>query len=575
MRFLGLIIGLTTFALCACTVHALDRLGVRLNANGYGVFYNTVTGKNTYLRGNNYFRGDPVAMMPINFRVGKYDREKHKGALQLMRGYGYNTLRAPLIYLDMGNPNGSGLNPAYLDNVIDYLKEAEANQIYTIFVIGYLPREGGYWPSVADPNFADQGSDFLQQLILQKEFVAAKARYTADILTYLKNKGVNLASIVGWQIENEPFYDLNKKPFSLNSGLVTAANGKKYDMALPSDKRAMWEEGQVYYMNVVRQAMKAIDPAALVGMAFTTPAVFPTSYPGQVINQSEADFIDIHVYPGANPGHTVDSELAQIPITNHAKPIILGEFGAYPHIYPTLAQGALALQAAQIKTCAQHGFQGWLAYDWDTYEYEPLFVIYQVTEGGGEINQALAPVFRRNPCLADKTTAVNILGKVEGIDETGRVTGYLYDLDSPDGSTINFYLDNAFPPVGKLIGSATTSHSRPDLTTSHSWFGEKTGFSFDIPQEYLTDGQSHTIYAQAFDKNLNGTVGSYLIPNSGLATPQVAELLPGDLNRDGHINLADFNLLIINFGNPYSIFDFNNILRNFGKWNLLMLHPSH
>lgn len=40
---------------------------------------------------------------------------------------------------------------------------------------------------------------------------------------------------------------------------------------------------------------------------------------------------------------------------------------------------------------------------------------------------------------------------------------------------------------------------------------------------------------------------------------------PGDLNGDGLVNIFDFNLLVSQFGNPYTIFDFNNIVANFGK----------
>jgi hypothetical protein len=40
---------------------------------------------------------------------------------------------------------------------------------------------------------------------------------------------------------------------------------------------------------------------------------------------------------------------------------------------------------------------------------------------------------------------------------------------------------------------------------------------------------------------------------------------PGDLDGDSHINYVDFNLLITNFGNPYTIFDFNDIVSNYGK----------
>lgn len=40
---------------------------------------------------------------------------------------------------------------------------------------------------------------------------------------------------------------------------------------------------------------------------------------------------------------------------------------------------------------------------------------------------------------------------------------------------------------------------------------------------------------------------------------------PGDLNADGSVNLYDFALLVAKFGNPYTLFDFNNIVAFFGK----------
>ena len=41
--------------------------------------------------------------------------------------------------------------------------------------------------------------------------------------------------------------------------------------------------------------------------------------------------------------------------------------------------------------------------------------------------------------------------------------------------------------------------------------------------------------------------------------------IPGDLNGDGHVNQADYDLLVANFGNPYTIFDYNVLVGNFGK----------
>jgi hypothetical protein len=41
--------------------------------------------------------------------------------------------------------------------------------------------------------------------------------------------------------------------------------------------------------------------------------------------------------------------------------------------------------------------------------------------------------------------------------------------------------------------------------------------------------------------------------------------IPGDLNQDHYVNLADYNMLIAKYGNPYTLADYNNIIKNYGK----------
>jgi len=41
--------------------------------------------------------------------------------------------------------------------------------------------------------------------------------------------------------------------------------------------------------------------------------------------------------------------------------------------------------------------------------------------------------------------------------------------------------------------------------------------------------------------------------------------LPGDFNGDNKVDIYDYNLLITNFGNPYTIFDYNELVGNFGS----------
>jgi len=50
------------------------------------------------------------------------------------------------------------------------------------------------------------------------------------------------------------------------------------------------------------------------------------------------------------------------------------------------------------------------------------------------------------------------------------------------------------------------------------------------------------------------------ISNTPTPTPK-----PGDLNGDGKVDINDFNLVKTNFGNPYTIFDYNNLVGNFEK----------
>jgi hypothetical protein len=40
---------------------------------------------------------------------------------------------------------------------------------------------------------------------------------------------------------------------------------------------------------------------------------------------------------------------------------------------------------------------------------------------------------------------------------------------------------------------------------------------------------------------------------------------PGDLNGDGTVDIYDYNIIVANFGNPYTIFDYNILVANFGK----------
>lgn len=61
-------------------------------------------------------------------------------------------------------------------------------------------------------------------------------------------------------------------------------------------------------------------------------------------------------------------------------------------------------------------------------------------------------------------------------------------------------------------------------------------------------------------------IGKAIIANGpAYPTPPSKPIIPGDLNQDGAVNLVDFHLLLTKFGNPYTIFNFNDIVNNYGK----------
>ena len=46
---------------------------------------------------------------------------------------------------------------------------------------------------------------------------------------------------------------------------------------------------------------------------------------------------------------------------------------------------------------------------------------------------------------------------------------------------------------------------------------------------------------------------------------QAPAKIPGDLNSDSKVDIFDYNIIVANFGHPYTIFDYNQLVANFGK----------
>jgi hypothetical protein len=386
-------------------------IGVRV-VNGTGEFYLRTTNEKFIPRGNNYLRradqlfvGGSHMIFGSTFIVGRYDATAAEAALRTMHDQGYNVVR---VFLDLncqqgclGDPATGDLSPAYVANVVDFLKRAKANSIYVMLIADEPPwvtRYSGLRPS--DDTFNNVNSWYLPT-----GGVDAYSQFWPALVRMLIRQGAPLDAIWAYSLANEAYFASDAPPLSLESGTVTTANGRSYDMSNTAQRRAMMDEGLVYWIDHVRAAIREVDPTALITIGFFQPkGPNPTRIgdprvikTGAVITQSQADFIDLHLYPGLElslPQYVQNFELPQVT----AKPIVMGEFGAFKTPYPTVSAAANAVRLWQIESC-RYGFDGWLFWTWDTTEAaegEPP--LWNAMSESRVIAQALAPKSHPDAC---------------------------------------------------------------------------------------------------------------------------------------------------------------------------------
>ncbi|MFH2101860.1 MAG: cellulase family glycosylhydrolase [Chloroflexota bacterium] len=377
------------------------RIGVRM-IDGIGEFYDRVTGEKFIPRGNNYIRlakqhspsGETI-LYHSTFNPGLYDPTRIDETLQRMRSNGYNVVR---VFLNnccrqgsLSDPAG-GLSAAYIANVADFLQRAKANGIFVLVTTDSEPSVGGTWSE----DFGGYNASYLR-----RGGILSSTRFWSDFIKALIDQGAPLDAIFAYELRNELFFEANLPPLSLTSRVVSAANGKTYDMASDADKQRMMDENLVNWIDTVRASILEVDPTALVSVGFFWPQAPHPSRIGDprvietrpAIWESTADFIDLHLYPGSDL--TLQEYVDNFKMAGmEKKPIIMGEFGAARSSYSSAAVAAQALHDWQVDSC-QYGFNGWLLWTWDSDEQTDF---YNALVDESQINQALAPVNRPDPC---------------------------------------------------------------------------------------------------------------------------------------------------------------------------------
>ena len=408
------------------------RIGVRL-VDGVGEFYDRKTGERFVPRGANYIRlatqlqGGTSTFYHSTFNTDAYEPDRAAAVLADLHALGYNVARVflnPCCTTGLGDPSG-GLSTAYLDNIVDFLGKAASNEIYVMFATDAAP--GGKYQELRDAGWSADFAGTNFDLLLPSG-VQANLVFFRDFAQALIDRGAPLEAILAYGLRNELFFESNLPPLSLTSGVVRSANGNSYDMASPEDKRRMMDEGLVYFIDQARAAILEVDPTALVTVGFFWPQEPNLARIGDprfietrpAIWDSQADFVDLHLYPG------VELELQQY-VENYgidgmaAKPIVMGEFGAFTSSYARVTDAALALQELQIGSCA-YDFDGWLLWTWDTAEQAEL---YTGATGDGLIGRILAPANRPDPCQA--ATVVELSFGTPGADGSAVAFGTVSD----------------------------------------------------------------------------------------------------------------------------------------------------
>lgn len=345
-------------------VRAEHRIGVR-RVNGLGEFYNKQTDEKFIPRGANYVfvpSADEYTLWLL--KVGVYDPKRTRRDFAALASRGYNTVR---VFLDqcnsgigcIGDDDNAGLNPAYLDNIADMMRAGRENKIFILFTSNDLPDQGGYSEeanSASGATFAGYRNSYY----LTPPAISATRRYWRDLLTGLVERNAAFDAVLGWQLLNEQWMFIDQPPLSLTSGLVQTTTGS-YNMSDPNQKTQMVSDGLVYYIAQMKEEILLHDPTALVTMGFFTPEIAAPDWyveTASLLERSDLDFFDFHWYPGGALGFQIHAEHFGM-IGYDEKPILLGEYGAFRHIYSDIDSAARAATQTAAESCL-YGFDGWL-----------------------------------------------------------------------------------------------------------------------------------------------------------------------------------------------------------------------
>ena len=382
---------------------AEHRIGVR-QVSGVGEFYDKQTNEKFVPRGTNYVFV-PWGNSQINLLLheGIYDPERTRDDFATLAGLGYNTVR---VFLDhcsrgtgcIGDDDEIGLNPDYLDNIADMISAAREADIYILFTSNDLPDQGGY-AEEANIGSGDTLAGYRNSYYLSPHAISATRSYWKDLLTGLVERNAAFDAVLGWQLVNEQWMFREQPPLSLTSGVVETTTGS-YDLSDPNQKTQMISDGIVYYIAQIKEEILLHDPTALVTMGFFVPEIVAPDWyveTASLLERADLDFFDFHAYPGR---FDLREQVENFGVLGYdAKPVLMGEYGAFRSLYSEIDSAARALTKWVAESCA-YGFDGWLY--WAYYPADPDAIdhTWGFVDGDNYLLNLFAPVNYPDPCIA-------------------------------------------------------------------------------------------------------------------------------------------------------------------------------
>ncbi len=336
-----------------------------------------------------------------------FDHAAMASDFERLRSSGFNTARLFIDSCECSSHRG-GISDTWLDTLADVLQIAADSDIALILTSNDLP--DARYGEAANRGASSLIEGYRNAHMLTEEGHTAFVSYWDGIMTGLIERRAHLEAVLGWSILNEQWLFESRPPFSL-AGDVDTRTGT-YDPSDPLERQAMVADNLRALISDVAETISQHDPHGLVTMGFFAPRYpNPTEIGGNwlvdtapLVAHSDLDFFDFHAYPGGDLGVTGQAE--NFAITD-AKPVVMGEVGAFVHLVESAEAAAIEIQRWIADSCAV-GFDGWLY--WAFNRIEPASdATWGLTDADGLLFDTLSPAAQPDPCtptLTDPNVAI-------------------------------------------------------------------------------------------------------------------------------------------------------------------------